>query len=96
MLICTHLNCYFPLRGLCFAQALDEVQRNLDGLCTSCSQITTVLSNTKSSTSQLLSETERLQRDLEGVERKSQLINEFLEQYQLLPEEVRGLGCMEP
>lgn len=69
-------------------QSLDDVQRSLDMLSTSCGNITSALSATKSSSSALLGETERLQRELEGVERRQELVNQFLEQYQLKPEEV--------
>lgn len=74
-------------------QSLDEVQRSLDLLSTSCGSITGVLSATKASSAALLGETERLQRELEGVERRAELVNQFLDQYQLKPEEVRGRGA---
>lgn len=70
-------------------QVLDEVQGNLDGLSRSCSQISTTLSSTKSSTSLLLGEMERLQTEYEAADRKAQLVVNFLDQYQLSAEEVR-------
>mmetsp|Transcript_20960 Transcript_20960/g.45865 ORF Transcript_20960/g.45865 Transcript_20960/m.45865 type:complete len:707 (+) Transcript_20960:171-2291(+) len=72
-------------------KALDEVQSHLDGLSSSCTMISNVLSTSKASTGPLLSDTERLTRELEAVERKGQLIGEFLEQYQLAPQEVAAL-----
>lgn len=70
------------------AQVLDTVQANLDGLSASCSRIGSVLASTKASTGALLSETERLQTELEAVERKSNTVAGFLDQYQLSAEEV--------
>ncbi len=65
------------------------MQQQLDGLSGSCSSINHVLVTTKQTTAPLISDMERLQKDLDGVEHKGQLINDFLEQYQLAPEEVR-------
>ncbi|KAJ9507813.1 hypothetical protein QJQ45_019281, partial [Haematococcus lacustris] len=76
-------------------QALDNAQSKLDGLSTSCSKVNQVLGSTKEATSQLLGETERLQRELEGVERKAQLVTDFLEHYQLSPEETAALQGQE-
>jgi hypothetical protein len=73
----------------CSLQALDTAQQNLDGLSSSCSRVAQVLSSTKDMTSRLLAETERLQREQEAVERKAYLVTEFLDNYQLTPEEVR-------
>lgn len=73
-------------------QALDEVQRSLDLLSTSCSAISHVVCSTKTSSSSLLADTERLSRDLEAVERKQGLVSQFLDTYQLTPEEVGVFG----
>lgn len=75
-------------------QVLDRVQGNLDGLSSSCGQISSILSSTKASTSHLLGEMERLQQEYEAADRKSQLVITFLEQYQLTPEEVRNRGLL--
>ncbi|GIL61283.1 hypothetical protein Vafri_15679 [Volvox africanus] len=72
-------------------KALDEVQRSLDMLSSSCSAISQVVSSTKTSSSSLLADTERLSRDLEAVERKQGLVAQFLNTYQLTPEEVAAL-----
>ncbi|EFJ50082.1 component of oligomeric golgi complex 6 [Volvox carteri f. nagariensis] len=72
-------------------KALDEVQRSLDLLSASCSTISHVVSSTKTSSSSLLADTERLSRDLEAVERKQGLVAQFLDTYQLTPEEVAAL-----
>ena len=86
--ICLHPLHFLIIPLLAIMQALDEIQANLNGLSSSCSSITNVLDRTKSCTSQLLLETERLQKEQETVERKSQLVNDFLEQYQLSTDEV--------
>ncbi|KAG2497264.1 hypothetical protein HYH03_004848 [Edaphochlamys debaryana] len=72
-------------------KALEEVQRSLDMLSGSCAAISTVVSSTKSSSAALLADTERLSRDLEGVEKKQGLVAQFLDTYQLTPEEVAAL-----
>ena len=72
-------------------QALDGVQGHLDALSSSCGSINQVLATTKQATAPLLSDMERLQKELDGVEHKGQLIADFLEQYQLAPEEVAAL-----
>ncbi|GFR52692.1 hypothetical protein Agub_g15319 [Astrephomene gubernaculifera] len=72
-------------------KALDDVQRSLDRLSCSCSAISSVVSATKSSSACLLADTERLSRELEGVERKQGLVAQFLDTYQLTPEEVAAL-----
>ncbi len=74
------------------AQALDSVQLHLNGLSGSCQSINDVLVSTKQSTGPLLSDMERLQKDLDAVEHKGRLVHEFLEQYQLTPEEVGALS----
>ncbi|PNW74161.1 hypothetical protein CHLRE_13g587750v5 [Chlamydomonas reinhardtii] len=72
-------------------KALDEVQRSLDALSGSCGAISGVVAATKSSSASLLADTERLARDLEAVERKQGLVAQFLDTYQLTPEEVAAL-----
>uniref|UniRef100_A0A7S0RHC7 Conserved oligomeric Golgi complex subunit 6 n=1 Tax=Chlamydomonas leiostraca TaxID=1034604 RepID=A0A7S0RHC7_9CHLO len=72
-------------------KVLDQVQGNLDGLSSSCGQISSILATTKTSTSQLLGEMERLQQEYEAADRKSQLVANFLEQYQLTPDETAAL-----
>lgn len=83
-------------RTACHSQALDEVQRSLDMLSNSCNAISSVVSSTKSSSAALLADTERLSKDLEGVERKQALVAQFLETYQLTPDEASvGKGLLE-
>ena len=70
---------------------MDSVQGHLDVLSSSCSSISQVLSSTKQATAPLIADMERLQKDLDIVENKGELIKDFLEQYQLAPEEVSAL-----
>ncbi len=88
----THSTLLLPcvFRTACRVQALDEVQRSLDMLSSSCNAISSVVSSTKSSSAALLADTERLSKDLEGVERKQALVAQFLETYQLTPDEASG------
>ncbi|KAF5839327.1 component of oligomeric golgi complex 6 [Dunaliella salina] len=73
-----------------YKQALDGVQSNLDGLADSCAKIQNVLDATKLSAAPLLGETQALQAELGATQHKAQLVEEFLEHYQLSQEEVRG------
>ncbi|KXZ42797.1 hypothetical protein GPECTOR_117g362 [Gonium pectorale] len=68
------------------------IKSSLDRLTSSCAAISSVVSTTKSSSSSLLTDTERLSRELEGVERKQGLVAQFLDTYQLTPEEVAALA----
>lgn len=72
-------------------KVLDAVQQHLDGLSSCCSAMVGALSETKASTSALLADSERLQKELSAVERRSSAVQLFLEQYQLAPEEVEAL-----
>ncbi|MEW5300794.1 MAG: hypothetical protein WDW36_003699 [Sanguina aurantia] len=72
-------------------QALDQVQLNLDALSLNCSNIVTQLASTQAATGALLSGTERLSHDSESVERRSALVGNFLDQYQLTPQEMASL-----
>ncbi len=82
-------------------QALDNVQSNLDGLATSCNHISATLGASRAASGPLLADTDKLSKDLTMAEQRSAMVKEFLEQYQLAPEEVRRrvaqaggmLGC---
>lgn len=69
-------------------QALDDVQSNLDGLATSCNHISATLGASRAASGPLLADTDKLSKDLTMVEQRSAMVKEFLEQYQLAPEEV--------
>jgi hypothetical protein len=74
-------------------QSLDEVQAQLDALAASCGAMSSAIAGAKTSAGPLLSESERLAREAAAVEAKAGMVVQFLEQYQLTPEEVRwGLG----
>jgi Conserved oligomeric complex COG6 len=73
------------------AQALEVVQADLDGLSTCCERISGALSSSKQATSELLAETEKLTRALAMSTKRSQLVEKFLQQYQLSHDEVYAL-----
>ena len=73
------------------AQALDVVQRDVDGLSTSCSETSAALASTRATTAELLAAMDQVQRTLETSEKRSQLVQTFLEQYQLSPAELDAL-----
>ena len=80
------------LNGASFArQALDVVQADLDSLSEGCARITGVLASTRLASADLLDETAKLRRLLEGSLHRSQLVERFLEQYQLSHDEVYAL-----
>ena len=72
-------------------QALDVVQADLDSLSECCGRITGVLASTRHASADLLDETAKLRRLLEGSLHRSQLVDRFLEQYQLSHDEVYAL-----
>jgi hypothetical protein len=69
-------------------RALDAVQGHLDALSSSCRKISNVLATTKAATAPLLSDVDRFQKELDHVDQRSIMIDDFLKQYQLSPEEV--------
>lgn len=69
-------------------QALDDVQHQLDALTASCTSINAAVSSAKSSSSGLLSAADKLARDLAQLDSKRAMVEQFLDQYQLTPEEV--------
>lgn len=72
-------------------QALACAQAQLDALSKSCSTISSTLNSSKASTSALLDRTDALTRDLEASHRKGAILDTFLDQYQLTPQEVAVL-----
>lgn len=76
---------------LTFLQALDQVQGSLDGLMSGCQRSKAAVAGAQESTAGLLAETERLQLELAANEKRSSLVQRFLEQYQLSPAEVEAL-----
>ena len=72
-------------------QALDSVQRDLDGLATGCRLSRQAVLGARESTAGLLTDTERLQSELAANQKHTQLVQQFLEQYQLSASEVEAL-----
>jgi hypothetical protein len=71
-------------------QALDDLQTQLDTLHGSCSSISGALAASKAASAGLLTEADRLGRELMQLEGRQAAVTDFLEQYQLTPEEVRN------
>lgn len=67
------------------------IQADLEGLTTGCAKINEAVSASRSSTSEMLVETEKLQRDLAVSTGRSQMVEKFLRQYQLTAEEIDAL-----
>lgn len=78
-------------QGPVSSQALDVVQADLESLASCCQRITGALSASRGATAELLGETAKLARSLESSARRSQLVGQFLEQYQLSHDELYAL-----
>ncbi|KIZ02121.1 Conserved oligomeric Golgi complex subunit 6 [Monoraphidium neglectum] len=72
-------------------RSLDDVQAQLDALAASCTSMTEAVASAKTSGGALLAEADKLGREAAAVESKAALVEQFLEQYQLTPEEVAAL-----
>ena len=64
-------------------QALDLVKADLDGLAAGCGRVDALLAGTRSATAGLLAETDRNEKALAASEARSNLVERFLQQYQL-------------
>lgn len=71
-----------------FVQALDDVQVQLDGLSSSCGAISSALATARATASGLLADADKATRELAAIEGKRQMVEQFLDRYQLTPEEV--------
>ena len=72
-------------------QVLDQIQRDLDGLADSCRLSREAIGSAKDSTSTLLTDTDRLHREAAVNRKRTELIQKFLQQYQLTPLELAHL-----
>jgi len=72
-------------------QALDAVQQDLDSLAEDCTHINGALAGAKAASADITAETERVSRELAASQLRSRLAEQFLQQYQLSPEEVTAL-----
>lgn len=77
-------------RGCC-AQALDQIQAEVDGVAGACRRINAALQASKAASAEMVGETERVERDLAINRNRAQLVTHFLAQYQLTAEEVAAL-----
>ena len=64
------------------------VQHDLDGLAENCMHINGALAGAKASSTEMAAETERVARELAASQQRSRLAEQFLQQYQLSPDEV--------
>ena len=72
-------------------QALDAVQLDLDSLTGDCAHINGALAGAKAASAEMVADTERVSRELAASQLRSRLAEQFLQQYQLSPEEVAAL-----
>ncbi|KAK9835291.1 hypothetical protein WJX84_005952, partial [Apatococcus fuscideae] len=64
-------------------KALEQVKADLDGLAAGCGRVDALLASTKKATAGLLTETDRNEKALAASEARSDLVERFLQQYQL-------------
>ncbi|KAF6250612.1 component of oligomeric golgi complex 6 [Scenedesmus sp. NREL 46B-D3] len=86
-----HINGRFLQAAEAVMQALDDVQGQLDGLTASCGAISGALSCARTAASGLLADADKAGRELAALEAKRQLVEQFLDKYQLTSEEVAVL-----
>ena len=72
-------------------QVLDQIQNDLSGLAEGCRLSREAIAAAKDSTSTLLADTDRLHREAAANQKRSELIQKFLQQYQLSPAELAHL-----
>ena len=72
-------------------QALDAVQLDLDSLAGDCTHINGALAGAKAASADMVADTEHVARELAASQLRSRLAEQFLQQYQLSPEEVAAL-----
>ncbi len=72
-------------------QALQDVQGELDALSSGCSAINAALAADRTSSADLLAESDKLQHELAVSETRSGLVNSFFKQYQLSSAEISAL-----
>lgn len=83
-------SCNFD-ESLYFYQVLDQIQRDLDGLTEGCQQSKEAIVLAQDSTSTMLADTDKLHRETAANKNRSELIQKFLQQYQLQPSELAAL-----
>eukprot|EP00884_Botryococcus_braunii_P006046 jgi/Botrbrau1/15442/Bobra.43_2s0067.1 len=85
------VNEHFLSAAEAIIKALDQVQKEVDGVAGACRRINTALQTSKAASAEMVAETERIARDLAMSRSRAQLVSHFLEQYQLTGEEVAAL-----
>ncbi len=72
-------------------QALDGVQREVEGVAAGCKRINGALQASRAASTEMVAETERIARDLATSRSRAGLVTHFLDQYQLSGDEVAAL-----
>lgn len=85
---------YRCLRCHTLLQALEEVHGELDAVSTGCSAINAALAADRSSSADLLSESDKLQHELATSQKRSTLVHSFFQQYQLSAAEIAALQVL--
>lgn len=87
-----------PCDIIILLQALEEVQSELDALSSGCSTINAALAADRTSSADLISESDKLQHELATSQKRSTLVHSFFKQYQLSSAEIAALQvlCCKP
>lgn len=72
-------------------QVLDGVQGDLDSLSSCCDRMNALVVESKAGSADLLADLDKLQRALETSRTRSVLVTQFLDQYQLSPQQMQAL-----
>ena len=83
-----------PLHTWPCTQALDAVQLDLESLAGDCAHINGALACAKAASASMVADTECAARELAASQLRSRLAEQFLQQYQLSPEEVAALQVL--
>lgn len=79
---------------ICLPQALDAVQQDLSGLAEDCARVNGALTGARAASTDMVAETERIAGELGASQLRSRLAEQFLQQYQLSPDEVAALQVL--
>ena len=79
---------------ICLPQALDAAQHDLNGLAEDCAHINGALAGARTASADMVAETERVARELSASQLRSRLAEQFLQQYQLSPDEIAALQVL--
>lgn len=86
--------CLHGFTATLFLQALEDVQSELNALSSGCAAINIALAADRSSSADLLSESDKLQHELVTSQKRSTLVQSFFKQYQLSAAEISALQVL--